>query len=224
MGLSDLLSYIGRASSKDVFGVLTDLNEKLSAWAKEIDISAWILFAVGLILAAAVGFFAYKLIKLIMALGFGYIGYFVGVELAGLFSDKAEWLPEWSCYVFGAAVAIVFLGMAFAKFSYALFAVSGIAGYCVTLFYFDSQVLAVGGAIVLAVLSVTMIRTVFILASSFVCGMLCASFLAQLLPKVEFLQMVEGKWFSLCLALGLTAVFAVVQFVINRRCSETVEC
>ena len=224
MGLSDLLGYIGRASSKDIFQVLTDLNERLSAWATQLDIGAWVFFLVGLLATFAVGFFGYKLIKLILALGFGYIGYFVGVALTDVLTDRFEWLPEWSCYIFGALVAILFLCMAFAKFSYALFSVFAFAGYCVTMFYFDNQVLAVGGAIVLAVLSVTLIRTVFILATSFGCGMLSVSFLAQLLPKVELLQMGEGKWFALCLALGLTAVFAVVQFVINRRCTETVEC
>jgi hypothetical protein len=220
----DLLNLINRASTKDLYTVLSYINEKVCALAERLSIGSWILFLLGMAVAAVIGFYGYKLIKLVMAAGLGFVGYIVGNALAELLGESFTWLPTWSGYLFGAIIAVLFLFLAYIKFSYVLFAASGIAGYIITLFYFENSALALGGAVLLAILSVTFIRTVFILASGFSCGMLFVGCLSQLLPKVEFLQLREGEWVSLILALGLAAVFAVVQFVNNRHCGETVEC
>lgn len=220
MSLSDILSYIGGASSKDLFVILADLNQAVSDWANAHEIKAIILFALGLAASVIVGLFGYKLIKAVTGLGLAYVGYFAGAELYALLSEKLEWLPEWSCYVIGGVLAIVFFCLAFVKFSYAIFTAAGIAGYLVVLFYFENQVLAVGGGVIAAMLSILMIRAVYILATGFACGMLSVSFLSAMLPKVDQLRLEDGNWIALFLALGLTALFAVVQFVMNRHPEE----
>lgn len=223
MGSFDLLGYIGDADSKDLFQVLKAMNGVLADAAESIGLPTFVLFAVGLAAATVAGFFGYKLIKLLMGVCLGGVGYFVGVALFELWGETAEWLPEWGCYICGAVFAVAFFCLAFAKFSYVVYSAFALAGYCTVMFYFENAVLAVGFAIVLAMVSVSWIRTAFVLASSFVSGVLCVAFLSELLPKVELLQLGEGAWFALCLGVALAALFAVVQFVTNRHVGEETE-
>ena len=215
--MSALLNFLRDLSSKDLYQVLADFNDVVTDVADSIGIGAIWFFAVGLALMLVFGFGGYKLVKLITALSFGGVGYFVGVALFHFLQERAEWLPAWCVYVVGGLVAVLFLLMAFAKFSYALFAMFALAGYFVTAFYFNDVKIALGGAIFLAMLSVFFIRWVYILTSSFLCGFFALSFLSQILPDVERLQMEEGNWFSLCCALALTLVFAVCQLVVTRK-------
>jgi len=215
-----LLQYVGDLSSKDIYQVLSALNGRLTDWATARGIATWLVFALGLAVSVILGFVGYRLIKLVMGLSFGMIGYVVGKALFAFLAEKWEWLPAWCVYVLGAAVALVFLCLAFAKFSYAMFVSFALAGYCVTLFYTGNTALALGGGILLAMLSVFMVRIVFIPTCSFLCGFLSISFLSQLLSKVESLQLKDGNRLSLCCAIGLSVIFAVFQFVKNRKYKE----
>lgn len=215
--MGNWLGYLRDLSAKDMYQVLADFNDLFSEWADSLGISAVIFFAVGLALALVFGFGGYKLVKLITALSFGGIGYVVGEALFTFFKARADWLFDWGAYLVGGVVAVAFLCMAFSKFSYALFTMFAFAGYFVTSFYFNDAMIAFGGAILLAMLSVIFIRWVYILTSSFLCGFFAVSFLSQILPSVEFLQMKEGNWLSLCCALALVLVFAVCQLVVTRK-------
>ena len=223
MTLTNLLDYLKTAGTKDVFQVLNDLNAAVSAWAAEINIKAWILFLVGLVISVAIGFLGYKMIKLVMGLGLAYVGYFVGVELFRILYKTYDWMPDWIMYIVGAVLAVAFLFLAFAKFSYVIFSVSALLSYFVLMFYTDNAVLSIGVAVVIAMLSISLIRTVFIVGSSLICGVLTVSFLSQLLPKLTFLRLEEGKLVSLIIALVLAVLFAVIQFVVNRNSGETIE-
>ena len=216
----DLLQYIDKLSSKDVYQVLDALNGRIADWASSLSVSAVLLFAAGLVLAWIMGLAGYRLIKLIMGLSFGTIGYLVGTACFSLLAEKWTWLPAWGVYVLGGLAAIVFLCLAFVKFSYAMFVSFALAGYCMTLFYIGDAMIALGGGILLAMLSVFMVRVVFIPTCSFLCGFLSISFLSQLLPKAEWLQLKDGNWLSLCCAIGLSVIFAVLQFVVNRKYKE----
>ena len=220
MTLANFLDYIKNVGSKDVYRVLSDLNASLEAWAKQLGFDAWILFLAGLVAAVVVGFFGYKMIKLLMGLGLAYVGYFVGVEIFLNVQKSLTWLPEWSSYIFGALVALLFMSLAVAKFSYAVYTAFALIGYCVTLFYTNNAVLAVGGAVIFAILSVSLIRTVFICMSSFVSALLSVAFLSKLLPALTFLQFGEGQWVSFGIAIALTLVYIAIQFAINRRRNE----
>jgi len=220
MTLTNFLDYIKNIGSKDVFRVLDDLTASLEAWAKQLGIDSWILFLSSLIAAVLVGLFGYKIIKLIMGLGLAYVGYFVGIEIFSVARDTLTWIPQWTCYIFGALVGILFMSLAVAKFSYTVYTAFALAGYCITLFYTNNTVLAVGGAVIFAILSISFIRTVFIFGSSFLCGILAIAFLSKLLPKITFLQFGKGQWWALGAALLLTLIFIIVQFVLSRKPAE----
>ncbi len=223
MTLTHLMDYIKNIGSKDVYTVLADLNSTIEGWAEKIKIGSWIVFLIGLALAVGIGFFGYKLIKLMMGLGLAYVGYFVGVEVFALVQKPMDWIPDWCAYIFGGLIALVFLALAFAKFSYTIYSVFALIGYCVTMFYTENLILAIGGAVLLAMLSVSLIRTVFIFSTSFFCGMITVSFLSKLLPVLTFLQFGQGRWGALITAGVLAILYAVVQFVINRKASECIE-
>jgi hypothetical protein len=223
MKLTNFLDYIKNIGTKDVFRVLEDLGASLEAWAKQLGFDAWIMFLAALAATVLVGFFGYKMIKVLMGLGLAYVGYFVGVEIFTVAKETLTWLPGWSVYILGALIGILFMSLAVAKFSYATYTAFAIVGYALTLFYTDNAVLAVGGAVILAILSVSLLRVVFILTSSVACGMLSISFLSRLLPKLEFLKLGEGQWIALGAALVLALIFILVQFALSQKPSEELE-
>ena len=227
MTLSKLLSYIRGTSSKDVFEVLNELNDMVSSWAEKINISETVLLIVGLVLSIAIGFTSYKLIKLILSLATGYVGYFIGVELFTVLESKLMQaaknsvdLPDWLQYVFGGLVALLFLLLAFKRASYALFMAAAAMGFAIVAFYTDSSILALGGAILVAFLSVIFVRFLYIWATSAVCGFLTVSFLSALLPKQELLVLKIGNWAAILIALAVTLLFAIEQFLTNKRRKE----
>ncbi len=210
-------------ASKNIFQVLNDLNDAISNAAEKIGIPGLVFLLLGLALSLAIGFFGYKQVKLLMMVGLGCIGYFVGAAHIASAQESITWLPDWSAYILGAVFAICFAGLAFFKFSYALFGFSTVAAYIMVLFYTSEQLIALGAAIVFAFLAVTLLRTVFILTSSALCGFLTVSFLSAIFPKASFLQLGAGKWGSMILSIAFFVVFAVVQFVLNRHSGEGIE-
>ena len=223
MTLTNFLDYIQNIGTKDIYRVLDDLVASLETWAKQLGFEAWILFLAGLIATVLVGFFGYKMIKMLMGLGLAYVGYFVGVEIFLIAQKTLSWIPEWACYIFGAVIGILFMSMAVVKFSYTLYTAFAILGYCVTLFYTDNAVLAVGGAVVFAILSVSLMRLLFILCSSFLCGILSITFLSKLLPRISFLKPGEGQWIALVAALVLMLIFILIQYALDRKPDEETE-
>lgn len=220
MSVTDLIDF---AKSKDIFSALESFNGLLEEWADRLNMNVAILLWAGVALSVIIGFFGYKLIKPIMALGFGYIGYFVGEGIFDLLSEHITQIPDWTVYVIGGVVAVLFMCLAFIKFSYAMFTVAAVFGYFIAFFYTQDSVLAIGGAFLLAMLSVLLIRTVFILLSSFVCGITTVSLLSHIFPKASLLQLGNNQWMAICLTIGIALLFAVVQFVINRHAGEEVE-
>ncbi|MBE6553802.1 MAG: hypothetical protein E7666_05605 [Ruminococcaceae bacterium] len=223
MTLTHLMDYIKNIGSKDVYSVLADLGNTIENLAEEIKIGSWILFLIGLAITVGIGFFGYKLIKLVMGLGMAYVGYFVGVEFFALVHQTLDWIPAWCAYICGAVIALLFMAFAFVKFSYTIYAAFALIGYCVVMFYTENTVLALGGAVLLATLSVSLIRTVFITATSFFCGMLTVTFLSKLLPALTFLQFGQKNWGALVVAAIFFLVYLSVQFAINRKASECIE-
>ena len=108
MKLTNFLDYIKNIGTKDVFRVLEDLGASLEAWAKQLGFDAWIMFLAGLAATVLVGFFGYKMIKVLMGLGLAYVGYFVGVEIFTVAKETLTWLPGWSVYILGALIGILF--------------------------------------------------------------------------------------------------------------------
>lgn len=220
MNIMDLLRSV---SSRDLFSILESVNNVCDRIALKLGINANILLWAGLAVSVLLGFLGYKLIKPLMALGVGGVGYLVGVEIFSLLDGKWSWLPNWLTYVVGGVIAVAFICMAFAKFSYALFAFAGALGFFVTNFYLDNTMIAIGGAVVLAMLSVILIRTAYILTVGTLCGFATVSFLSGLFPGVAMFDLNYDNWMPICLAAGIAVLFVVVQFVVNRHAGETID-
>ncbi|MBQ1229411.1 MAG: hypothetical protein IIX80_00105 [Clostridia bacterium] len=202
----------------DLLKLLQSCNDAIISLAGKITLDAWIAFIIAAVLAAAVGVFGYKLIKLVIALGFGVGGYFIGEELYRLLSEKLTEIPDWAVYVCGGVVALGFCIFAFCRFSYAWFGAAAIFGYiAVGHFMPDGYVLlSVGAALLIALLSVSLIRVVFILVTSATAAGFLISFLGAIFPEQAFLQIGQG-WIPYVLVGVATILFASVQFAINRQ-------
>jgi len=223
MTLAELLNYIKTASTKDIYQVLSDVNGAVTSLADGIGVASLYLFIAALVLTVGVGFFGYKLIKLVSSLAMAYVGYFMGIEFFNIIQPSLSWLPQWSSYVIAAVIAIAFLLLAFSKFSYTVFTLSAVIGYFITMFYVDNPVFAVGGALVFAMLSVHFLRIVFIAETSFAGGLLAISFLSQIFPDVALFDIAGESIPTIILTYGVVLVFAVVQFVINRNDPDLLE-
>lgn len=222
MSLSAFIRYLGGIASKDIFQLLEDLNNNILFWSQKSHIHSLVFLILGLVLAVAIGCVGYKLIKPTAAVFMGYIGFFVGIKGYLLWADKAEWLQEWVAWVMGIAVAIIFVCLTLARASYAVVTLAAIGGYIVTAFYVNSTLIAIGGAIVLAMITAHLVRTTYIIVTSAAAGILAVNFLGEMLPKVEALQLGAGKWIPLLIALGVAAVFAIIQGATNRYRGERI--
>lgn len=222
MSLSGCLNYLGSIGSKDVYQLLNDLNGNIALWAEKSKIPALVLLIAGLVVAAVIGFVGYKLVKPTVAVVMGYFGFFVGVEVYNLVLPKAELLKGWGVWVIGAVLALLFLSMTLMRASYALVVIAGIGGYVMTSFYIDNTWIAVGGALVVAMITAHLVRTVYILVSSTAAGFLTVSLLGEIFPKVTQLQLAPGKWIPLTIAVLVAALFVIIQGASNRHRGERI--
>lgn len=201
----------------DIVTVLSSLNDQITKWADQLKISNLVFFIAGIALAAIIGIFSFKLIKLLLGAGMAAVGYYIGgfgfFHIVDLF--KLD-VPDFGAYIAAGVVALLFFIFAFKKFSHAMFVLMGVIGYVVTAFYVDNLFLELGGAILLAFLSMFFIRVSFILLTAIPVGVLTVSFLSAILPDVAFLSLSEG-WIGFAIAGGIALVFTVVQLIITRK-------
>ena len=217
MNNSATLSYLSELTSKDLFTLLGDLNGLFTGWAEKLNISTMILLIAGAVLAAVIGVFGYKLIKLTLAIFMGGFGYLAGCELFGLVIKNPEKL-DWLVYVFGGVLAIVFLAISIARPRVSLFVLAAALGYAMVQFYAKGNaVLGIAGAIVLGFIAIRFARVVFCLLTSAVGGFALVSFLSALLPNVAVLQLKAGEWIGLAIGAGAVLVFFIIQMVSNKR-------
>ncbi|MBQ9132655.1 MAG: hypothetical protein IJX62_09345 [Clostridia bacterium] len=202
--------------------MLSGLNDRISDFASDIVINSAILFGIGIALAAIVGLFGYKMIKLLLSLSMAYLGYGIGIELYKLMAEKISNAPQWMEYVCGGLLAVLFLCMAFAKFSYIWFGCATILGFTVMTVLIPAPYtwVMIGGALILGLLSVMLIRTMFVLTTSLLASTLCVNFLSQILTKWSFLRIGESAY-ALYVVAALAVIFALVQFISNRYRGET---
>ena len=220
MSLSGCLNYLGSIASKDVYQLLNDLNGNIALWAEKSKIPSLVFLIAGLVVAAVIGCVGYKMVKPTVAVVLGYFGFFVGVEVYNLLLPKAAWLKNWGVWVIGGLLALLFLAMTLKRASYALVVIAGIGGYVMTSFYIDNTWIAVGGALVVAMITAHLVRTVYILVSSTAAGFLTISLLGEIFPKVMQLQLQPGKWIPLTFVVIAAVLFAMIQGVSNRHRGE----
>ena len=202
--------------------MLDGLNKSISDFAAEIVINPAILFGIGIAVAAIIGLFGYKMIKLLLSLSMAYLGYGIGVEVYKLLAEKTTGVPEWMTYVCGALLAVLFLCLAFAKFSYIWFGCATVLGFAVMSVLIPEGYtwVMLGGALILGVIAIMLIRTMFVLATSLIASTLCVSFLSRILTEWSFLQIGENTY-ALWVVGALAVIFALVQFLSNRYRGET---
>ncbi len=208
----------------DLFSLLSNLTTALNDGAAALGIPALVFQIAALVLAAVVGIFGYKLIKLLTAVAAGVVGYYlVGAELYFL---VCSWfnltLPDWAVYIPAAVFAILFFFLAFKKFSYTFYTVMGIIGVVLTYFYSQNILLAIGGGLFLALLAMYMIRFAFVLLTSLAAGFVGVSVLSAVLPDVAILKISLENWIGIAIAGGVALVFIIIQMIITRNDQKTI--
>ncbi len=207
-------------SSYNVYELLKGLISRTSEAAGKLDVSQTSMFIAGAALALIIGLIGYRLIKVIMGIAIGAVGYFAGVELFVYLQENTSVIakaPDWIGYVIGAILAVVFMSLGFSKFSYAMFAMFALIGYNFTAYYLpDRALLAVAGAVVLALLSTLVVRFSFIVISSAIGGFAGVMYLGELIPKANFLQLGEQKA-AFWVAAGVTLFFILFQYATRNR-------
>ena len=212
-------NFFNDLTNTDLFALLAKLTDGLTTGAEGMGIPPMVFYIVGLVAALAVGVLGYKIIKLLTAAAAAFVGYyFVGAEL---YFQIAEWLeldlPLWVPYIPAAIFGVLFFFLAFKKFSYAFYTVMALVGFILTYFYFKNVVLAIGGAILLALLCVCVLRIAFILLTSVVAAFVAVEMVAALVPTVELLQLSYTNLLGFAVVGVAALVFVVLQLIITRK-------
>lgn len=203
----------------DVFDLLTKLTDALKGGAEGFGIPPLVFYIAGLVVALGVGLFGYKLIKLLTACIAATVGYyFVGAELYFLVVDwfKLE-LPTWAPYIPAVLFGALFFLMAFKKFSYAFYTVMALLGFVITYFYTQNVLLSIGGALLLALLCMFILRVSFVLLSSFAAAFVGISMVSAMVPDLTLLQLSYTNWIGLGITAGVALVFIAVQLIVTRK-------
>ena len=155
----------------------------------------------------------------VCAVGFAAVGYVVGSAIFDflLLQEGMETLPAFLTYVIGAVLALLFFFAGFKKFHFVLFSAAYTVGYSFVWGFFGDRMVALGGALLLAILCVTIVRISVVLLSSLTGSLVAVTLIGAMLPAdVTMMQMQSENDFALVLALGLTLIFALVQFLFSR--------
>lgn len=206
--------------SYSLYDLLSEMIGRTSELAAKVEVSERSAFIAGTVLAVIVGLLGYRLIKIFMGLFIGLVGYLAGVELFFYLRATTSVIapaPEWISYVVGAFLAVMFMALGFSKFSYAVFVLYALIGFNFLNYYLPNHfLLAMAGAVVLALLSTLVIRFSFVLISSAIGGFAAVMYLAALLPKVRFLHL-GAEPFAVWVAVGIAVFFFTFQYATRRR-------
>ncbi len=204
----------------DLFSMMTQLNDLLTNTANGYGIPTLIFFIVGLVLAVGIGIFGYKLIKLLNAAILAVAGYYlVGAELYFFVVNTfgLTTLPVWAPYIPAIIFGVLFFLFAFFKPTYAYYTIMAALGYIMAYFYTQNIFLALGGAVLLALLCMFFVRVSFIILTSVAGGFLATAMLGGILPGVAVLQFTANNWLALGIAGGIALIFAIIQLIITRK-------
>lgn len=204
--------------------LLQKLMEQTAQIADRLNTSHNAMFVAGIVLALVIGLLGYRLIKPIMGIFIGLVGYFAGTDLFGYLQETSSVIskaPAWNGYIVGAVAALLFMALGFSKFSYAMFALYALISFNFISRYLPGHlVIAIAGAIVIALLSTLVIRFSFILISSAIGGFATVMYLGTLLPKISFLRLGEQKA-AFWVAFGISVFFLIFQYATRSRKSNS---
>lgn len=217
MGLKNFLNH-------NPMELLEMLNDRLADLASRMGINSIVLYIAAGVIAALVGLAGMHLAKVFCMFGLGGIGYLVGVELFDFLVAEVSGLskmPDFLSYVFGAVIAIVFFAFGWKRCLHVMFAVFAFVGYALVIHYVDDNyLLALGGAILLAMLATLCVKVAFIALTSAVGGFTLISLLGAMIPKASLLQLGDNKN-AIWIALAAAVVMMLFQLLTTRRYSVT---
>ncbi len=203
--------------TNDLFTVLQNFTTSITDFASANGIQSWIIFGAGILIAALIGLFAVSIIRFLVSLMIGGVGYFVGLEIFSFIAKNVE-IGNWLGYVIGGVCALALFLLALKAFPYAYFIMAAYLGYVVGLYYFgDNSLIAIGVALLIGFLAVIFVRLFYIVATSLSAATILTSFTTALLPATEWLEINAKSVGFLGITLGLTVVFIVVQSIILKK-------
>ena len=210
--------------SKNFFELFQELTNLFATWAKDLKVKANAMFILGIVLAVVVGIVGYHLIKLLMGVALGTVGYFAGTALFTYLRESFEVfekVPDWVSYVFGGVVALLLMILGFARFRYAVFVAYAAIGYYLVYYYISEElVMTLAGALIFALIASICVRFFSILLTSAIGGFAGVSFLGAILPKVSALQIgttFDVKNVAFWIAVGASLLFVIVQYLTRTR-------
>ena len=206
----------------DLIGLLQKLDAGLTGLAERMHMSAIIFYAAAAVVALIIGIAGMHLAKILSSFTLAGIGFLGGSALFGyLKGDLAlSWLakiPDGFAYILGLIVAIVFFILGWKKCLHVIFGIFTILGYVVMNFYVPGKLLlAIGAAVLLGMIAISLVRLAFAALTSFVGGFVLISMVSAIWPAVAVFQLgshVAAAW----IAAGVSVVLFVVQMITTRR-------
>lgn len=208
--------------NRDIFALLEMLGAWIRRGAESFHVSAAVLYATGALIAVGVGLSCYRLMRVWLGLLGAVAGYYLTGNGLMLFNaSSANDVPNVLVYVCAIVMAAGLFLLSFKNPTYVFFGVMAVVGFGTTYFYTQNELFSLVGALLLALACIFLVRVAFILVSSFVGAVLTVSFLGEILPTLDFLQLQMGNWLAMGVVAGLSAVFAVFQFLVSMKKHES---
>lgn len=214
MTFYDVLTYFKNLPNKDLFVLLDELEGGILFLASKWHCPAVLFYVFGLALALVLGCLAYRWIKPSIFVANAVFGILVGSAVFYALWSVLPKLPAWLCYLFCFVVATIFVCVPLKNPRLALSLYSAICAYVVMGFYVPSVAICLGFAFVIAALTFLIPRVIYVLTSSAAFGILVASFLSMLIPKIPSFR---AGWVAWVLAFAFAVIFLHVQFLTTKE-------
>ncbi len=199
---------------------LTKMTDYLETLAGNIGLKPLALYIAVAVIAGLIGLWGLHMAKLFSMVGMGGIGYVIGVELFHYLKANAPLLskmPEAIGYVIGIVLAVLFLVFGWKKCLYVIFTLFAMVGYSLVIkFVSDNAWIAIGGAVVLAMLASFVMKLAFILLTGAAGGFALTAFLGAIYSNVAVLQLGSNKT-AIWVAVGISAVMVIFQLCTTRH-------
>ena len=208
--------------NSDPIDLLGKWNDQLADLAERMNVDSLVLYIAAGVLAVLVGLAGMHLAKLFCMVGLGGVGYLIGVELFGYLQSNVDVLTKWPdflSYIFGIVIALVFCVFGWKKCLYVMYATFALLGYSLVIQYATKNVLlAVGGAVLLAMIASFIMKVAFIALTSAVGGFAMVSILGAIWSDVSILQLGFDNN-AIWVAVGAAVVMMIVQLITTRHYS-----
>lgn len=202
-----------------LYGIRDMLNTSVSGAFEKIP-QFWLFLALAVI-AAIVGLFGVRLLKVISAVGCAVIGYFAGDALYALLTVNSEVMSttfSWLGYAAGGVLALLLLFLGYKRSTYVFGMMMAAAGYyCVYSFVDPQPVLALAGGLLSVLLVMFILKYAIIIISALAGGFLGLNFISMAFPKFTQIRLTQGNGIAFLIAGSLSLFFLVVQLITTRK-------